>query len=157
MPEGTSRLVTAVNNTVIGYFYVGTAVLFFLLAGILALLMRLQLAVPSNTFLSADELLEGETLRSRLERERQLPIGDALRIATEVADALQYAHDRSVIHRDIKPENILLQGGHAVVADFGIALAVAIVHSRTLDRSLMPWIIASQTIPILAVAPMVVV
>jgi eukaryotic-like serine/threonine-protein kinase len=68
--------------------------------------------------------VEGETLRSRLERERQLPIGDALRIATEVADALQYAHDRGVIHRDIKPENILLQGGHAVVADFGIALAV---------------------------------
>src|SRR5687767_6506209 len=68
--------------------------------------------------------VEGETLRSRLERERQLPIGDALRIATEVADALQYAHERGVIHRDIKPENILLQGGHAVVADFGIALAV---------------------------------
>jgi len=68
--------------------------------------------------------VEGETLRSQLERERQLPIGDALRITTEVADALQYAHDRGVIHRDIKPENILLQGGHAVVADFGIALAV---------------------------------
>jgi Tol biopolymer transport system component len=68
--------------------------------------------------------VEGETLRSRLERERQLPIADALRIATEVADALQYAHERGVIHRDIKPENILLQGGHAVVADFGIALAV---------------------------------
>jgi Tol biopolymer transport system component/tRNA A-37 threonylcarbamoyl transferase component Bud32 len=68
--------------------------------------------------------VDGETLRSRLERERQLPIGDALRIATEVADALQYAHERGVIHRDIKPENILLQGGHAAVADFGIALAV---------------------------------
>ncbi len=68
--------------------------------------------------------VEGEMLRSRLEREKQLPIGDALRIATEVADALQYAHERGVIHRDIKPENILLQGGHAVVADFGIALAV---------------------------------
>jgi serine/threonine-protein kinase len=68
--------------------------------------------------------VEGETLRARLERERQLPVSDALRIATEVADALQYAHDRGVIHRDIKPENILLQGGHALVADFGIALAV---------------------------------
>jgi serine/threonine-protein kinase len=66
----------------------------------------------------------GETLRSRLERERQLPIDDALRIAREVADALGAAHALGIIHRDIKPENILLQGGHALVADFGIALAV---------------------------------
>ncbi len=68
--------------------------------------------------------VEGETLRSRLERERQLPVAEALQIAREVADVLQYAHERGVIHRDIKPENILLQGGHALVADFGIALAV---------------------------------
>ena len=68
--------------------------------------------------------VEGETLRARLEREQQLPIVDAVRVAHEVADALQYAHDRGVIHRDIKPENILLQSGHALVADFGIALAV---------------------------------
>ncbi len=80
---------------------------------------------------SADGLLyyvmpfvEGETLRTRLERERQLPVGDAVRIATEAADALAYAHERGVVHRDIKPENILLQNGHALVADFGIALAV---------------------------------
>src|SRR3954470_15625078 len=66
----------------------------------------------------------GETLRGRLERERQLSIDDALRIAREVADALQYAHSAGIIHRDVKPENILLQGGHALVADFGIALAV---------------------------------
>ncbi|MDB4892287.1 MAG: protein kinase, partial [Gemmatimonadetes bacterium] len=66
----------------------------------------------------------GETLRSRLERETQLPIDDALRIAREVADALGSAHALGIIHRDIKPENILLQGGHALVADFGIALAV---------------------------------
>ncbi len=66
----------------------------------------------------------GETLRARLERERQLPIEDALRIAREVADALSTAHALGIIHRDIKPENILLQGGHALVADFGIALAV---------------------------------
>jgi serine/threonine-protein kinase len=66
----------------------------------------------------------GETLRARLERERQLPIDDALRIAREVADALGAAHALGVVHRDIKPENILLQGGHALVADFGIALAV---------------------------------
>jgi eukaryotic-like serine/threonine-protein kinase len=69
-------------------------------------------------------LVTGETLRARLERERQLPIDDVVRIAREVADALGYAHSLGVIHRDIKPENILLQNGHAVVADFGIALAV---------------------------------
>src|SRR5687768_2692340 len=66
----------------------------------------------------------GETLRIRLEREHQLPLDDALRIANEVADSLSHAHGFGVIHRDIKPENILLQGGHALVADFGIALAV---------------------------------
>ncbi|MFL5620753.1 MAG: protein kinase domain-containing protein [Gemmatimonadaceae bacterium] len=69
-------------------------------------------------------LVTGETLRARLEREKQLPIDVAVRIAREVADALGYAHELGVIHRDIKPENILLQGGHATVADFGIALAV---------------------------------
>jgi Tol biopolymer transport system component len=68
--------------------------------------------------------ISGETLRVRLERERQLPIGDAVRIAKETADALGAAHALGIIHRDIKPENILLQGGHALVADFGIALAV---------------------------------
>src|SRR5262245_57367897 len=69
-------------------------------------------------------LVEGESLRARLKRERQLPIPDALRIAREVADALDYAHRHGVIHRDIKPENILLHDGRAMVADFGIALAV---------------------------------
>ena len=68
--------------------------------------------------------VSGEALRARLERERQLPIDDALRIAREVADALGAAHALGIVHRDIKPENILLQGGHALVADFGIALAV---------------------------------
>ncbi|HTL06453.1 MAG TPA: protein kinase [Gemmatimonadales bacterium] len=68
--------------------------------------------------------VSGETLRTRLERERQLPIADALRIAREAADALGAAHTLGIVHRDIKPENILLQGGHALVADFGIALAV---------------------------------
>ena len=68
--------------------------------------------------------IAGETLRARLDREHQLPIDDALGIAREVADALEYAHRLGVIHRDIKPENILLQDGHALVADFGIALAV---------------------------------
>ena len=69
-------------------------------------------------------LVTGETLRARLERERQLPIADALRVAREVASALDYAHRHGVIHRDIKPENILLHDGSALVADFGIALAV---------------------------------
>jgi eukaryotic-like serine/threonine-protein kinase len=68
--------------------------------------------------------VEGETLRGRLERERQLPLADAIRIASDVADALDYAHRQHVIHRDIKPENILLLDGRPVVADFGIALAV---------------------------------
>jgi serine/threonine-protein kinase len=69
--------------------------------------------------------VEGETLRDRLTREKQLPLEDALRIAREVADALGYAHSRGLVHRDIKPENILFEAGHAVVADFGIARAVS--------------------------------
>ncbi len=69
--------------------------------------------------------IEGESLRDRLNREKQLPINDAIRIATEVAGALDYAHRHGVIHRDIKPENILLHDGRALVADFGIALAAS--------------------------------
>jgi serine/threonine protein kinase len=68
--------------------------------------------------------LEGETLAQRLAREGQLPVSDAMRITTEVASALRYAHDRGVLHRDIKPANIMLTGGHAVVMDFGIARAM---------------------------------
>jgi serine/threonine-protein kinase len=69
--------------------------------------------------------IEGESLRDRLDHERQLPVDDAIRITREVADALDYAHRKGVVHRDIKPENILLHDGRAVVADFGIALAVS--------------------------------
>ena len=68
--------------------------------------------------------VEGETLADRLKRERELPIGDAVRILVEVADALAYAHERGVVHRDIKPANVLLSGRHAVVADFGVAKAL---------------------------------
>ena len=69
--------------------------------------------------------IEGESLRHRLLREHTLPLDEALRITREVADGLESAHRRGVIHRDVKPENILLEEGHAVVADFGIARAVA--------------------------------
>jgi serine/threonine-protein kinase len=68
--------------------------------------------------------VDGESLRERLNREQQLPLVDALQIAREVADALHSAHTHDVVHRDIKPENILLEEGHAVVADFGIARAI---------------------------------
>jgi len=79
--------------------------------------------------------VEGESLRDRLNREKQLPIGDAVRIATEVAAALDYAHRRGVIHRDIKPENILLHDGSALVADFGIALAVSSAGSTRMTET----------------------
>ena len=69
--------------------------------------------------------VSGESLRARLDRESQLPIAEAVRIASEAADALDYAHHQGVVHRDIKPDNILLSQGHALVADFGIARALA--------------------------------
>jgi serine/threonine-protein kinase len=69
--------------------------------------------------------VEGETLRARLERERQLSVDETVRLVTLIGNALAYAHARGVIHRDLKPENILLQTGQPVIADFGIALAVA--------------------------------
>ncbi len=68
--------------------------------------------------------VEGETLRNRLDRAGQLPLAEAVQITREVADALSYAHSHDVVHRDIKPENILLEAGHAVVSDFGIARAI---------------------------------
>jgi tetratricopeptide (TPR) repeat protein len=79
--------------------------------------------------------VEGESLRDRLAREKQLPLNDALRIAREVADALSYAHAHGLVHRDIKPENVLLESGHAVVADFGIARAVAAAGTEKLTAT----------------------
>jgi serine/threonine-protein kinase len=69
--------------------------------------------------------VEGESLRAKLEREKQLPIDEAVRIATTIAEALDYAHAQGVIHRDLKPENILVHAGQPVIADFGIALALS--------------------------------
>ncbi len=79
--------------------------------------------------------IEGESLRDRLSREKQLPLDDALQIGQEVADALSYAHSRDVVHRDIKPENILLEAGHAVVTDFGIARAITAAGSEQLTET----------------------
>jgi tetratricopeptide (TPR) repeat protein len=76
--------------------------------------------------------VEGESLRARLEREKQLRLDDALGIAHDVADALAYAHSRGVVHRDIKPENILLSDGRALVADFGIARAITVAGGSEL-------------------------
>ncbi len=75
--------------------------------------------------------VQGESLRDRLTREKQLPIADAVRLGTEVAGALDYAHRQGIIHRDIKPENILLLDGRALVADFGIALAASRTEGGT--------------------------
>ncbi len=69
--------------------------------------------------------VDGETLRARITRDGALPIADATRLLRELADALAYAHGQGVLHRDLKPENVLLSGGHAVIADFGIAKALA--------------------------------
>ncbi len=80
---------------------------------------------PSSILYYVMPFIEGESLRDRLAREKQLPIADAVRITSEVASALDYAHRHGVIHRDIKPENVMLHDGQALVADFGIALAVS--------------------------------
>ena len=79
--------------------------------------------------------VEGESLRQRLDREHQLPVDDAVQIAKNVAEALDYAHSHGVIHRDIKPANILLQAGKPVISDFGIALAVSVGGGHRLTET----------------------
>jgi Tol biopolymer transport system component len=80
--------------------------------------------------------VEGETLRDRIDHEKQLPVDDVVRLGAEVASALDYAHRQGVIHRDIKPENILIHDGRALVADFGIALAVSTAGSRMTETGM---------------------
>ena len=92
--------------------------------------------VVDGTVFYVMPLVQGESLRDRLDREKQLPIADAIRITSAVADGLQYAHSHSVIHRDIKPENILLQDGHALVTDFGIALATRSADNRMTETGM---------------------
>jgi serine/threonine-protein kinase len=79
--------------------------------------------------------VKGESLRALLDRERQLPVEDAVRYAREVADALAHAHEEGIIHRDVKPANVLLEAGHAVLVDFGIAQAVATSKEARLTRT----------------------
>jgi serine/threonine-protein kinase len=80
--------------------------------------------------------VEGESLRDRLKREKQLPLDEAIRLTTEIADALGHAHAQGILHRDIKPENILLAAGHALVADFGIARALGDTNQRITSTGL---------------------
>lgn len=80
-------------------------------------------------------LIEGESLRDRLDREGRLPVADAIRLVSEVADALDYAHAAGILHRDLKPENILLSRGHALLADFGIASTAAAPDQARLTQT----------------------
>ena len=91
-----------------------------------------------GTLYYAMPFIEGDSLRSRLERESRLPIEDAVRIALEVADALRHAHENGVVHRDVKPSNILFHSGHAVVADFGIARALRAAEGGEFTQSGLP-------------------
>ena len=91
--------------------------------------------------------VEDESLRDRLKREKQLPVEDAVQISRHVAAALGYAHSHAVVHRDIKPENILLAGGEAVVADFGIARAIGAAGGEKLTRTGMTIGTASYMSP----------
>ncbi len=91
--------------------------------------------VEEGHFYYVMPFITGESLRDRLNGEKQLPIDDALQITSELADALGYAHALGVIHRDIKPENVLFQAGHAMIADFGIARAVSVAGGERLTET----------------------
>ncbi len=81
--------------------------------------------------------VEGDTMRQRLGADNRLSLEEAVRIGREVAGALAYAHERGVVHRDIKPENILFSGGHAVLADFGIARAIDRAHEKITQQGMI--------------------
>jgi len=91
-----------------------------------------------NLLYSVMPYVEGESLRDRLMARGRLPVAEAVSIACEVADALEYAHRHGVVHRDVKPENILISSGHAVVADFGIARAIGLASGATLTGIGLP-------------------
>jgi len=90
---------------------------------------------PDHLLYYVMPFIPGESLRARLERERQISVDDAVQITIEVASALDYAHRQGIIHRDIKPENILLEDGHAIVADFGIAHAISALGEEKLTQT----------------------
>jgi serine/threonine-protein kinase len=99
--------------------------------------MAHPLIVPVYGSVDADGLLyyvmpfvDGETLFDRLQRDRRIPLNEALQISRDVSAALGYAHDRAVLHRDVKPENILLAGGRALIADFGLARAIGAEYRK---------------------------
>jgi eukaryotic-like serine/threonine-protein kinase len=94
-----------------------------------------QLADGSGVLYYVMPYVDGESLRQRISHEKQLPVGEAVRLAGEIADGLAAAHALGVVHRDIKPENILLQGGHAVIADFGLARALTAAAGEQLTQS----------------------
>ena len=98
--------------------------------------------VPLTDSGSAGDLLyyvmpyvQGESLFERLDRERRLPLEDAIQITQDVARALGYAHAHGILHRDVKPENVLLAGGHALIADFGLARAIGVADRRKLTAT----------------------
>jgi serine/threonine-protein kinase len=90
----------------------------------------LEAGEAAGTLYYTMPFIEGESIRARLQREGVIPLREAVRLSAEIAEALAYSHDQGIVHRDIKPENILLDGGHAVVTDFGIARAISDLNAQ---------------------------